>query len=78
MTERNPHAEIMAFTGDSKQDDAELKRRLRNADASDFQILDQGGTNYPYVASFYGCFDLAKFRRKADCERFIKTFKRRF
>lgn len=50
-----------------------VKRQLRNATRADFQIVD-GCSPFPYAASFYGCYDLAHFKRKADCERFINAF----
>lgn len=52
----------------------ELAKKLRTADASDFQIVVLDG-NYPYAASWAGCFDIALFRRRADCQRFIETFR---
>jgi len=56
--------------------DAELKHRLRDAQPSDFQIVEVGEP-YPYAVSWAGCSDIALFRRKADAERFIETFRRK-
>lgn len=52
----------------------ELAEKLKTADASDFQIVILDGY-YPYAASWAGCADIALFRRKADCQRFIETFR---
>ena len=50
-----------------------IRERLKNATSKDFQIVHIGEP-YPYAASLDGCTDIAVFKRKADCERFIKTF----
>lgn len=52
------------------------KKKLRTAIPEDFQIVHLDG-EYPYTASFLGCNDIAIFKRKADCERFIKSFNRK-
>lgn len=50
-----------------------IKNQLKTATQDDFYLV-VGDDPYPYAASLFGCYDIALFKRKADCERFIKTF----
>ncbi len=53
---------------------ADLKKRLKNAVQADFDIVSFEDEFFPYAVAWAGCTDIAKFQRKADAERFIKTF----
>ena len=56
----------------------DLKKRLKNAIQADFQIVNVSNEidTYPYAVSWAGCTDIALFQRKADAQKFIKTFPR--
>lgn len=53
---------------------AEIKRDMKNAKRNDFQLVVTGNDFYPYAVALHGCYDMAKFKRRADAERFIGTF----
>ena len=65
--------EIEDFVREEMAHKEDLKKKLKTARPEDFQVVHVGEP-YPYAASLYGCYDIAVFKRKEDCERFIATF----
>lgn len=66
-------ADMEEFYREEQAKGNKLKKALRTAKASDFQIVSAGEA-YPYAASLFGCYDIAVFKRKVDAKRFIETF----
>ena len=62
------------FDLEELEDMARIKNLLRTATQEDFQIVSDRNWNYPYAVSLHGCNDIACFKRKADAEKFLKTF----
>ena len=63
-----------AFDLENQADLRKVRAKLRTAKPGDFQVVHLEHPDYPYAAAFYGCYDMAIFKRKADCERFIASF----
>lgn len=66
--------ELEAFDIERQGDLRKLRERLRVAKPEDFQVILTENPEYPYAAAWAGCHDIAIFKRKADCERFIASF----
>lgn len=66
--------DIRQFREEELKHNNELKQQLKTAVREDFQLLVNKSWAYPYAAAFKGHFDIANFKRKSDCLRFINSF----
>ncbi len=65
--------DLVEYDTENQKDLATIRQKMRKATRSDWQIVE-GCSEFPYAAAFYGCYDMAHFKRKADLMRFIDSF----
>lgn len=65
--------DMREYDTENQKDLANIKKKMRTATRGDWQIVE-GCSEFPYAAAFYGCYDMAHFKRKGDLQRFIDSF----